>query len=552
MSEEINNTVRLYTQRAVKHVDVQYGTEDKLPVGLHTMLVADTIKSFATEELYSIYLNELLLYKNIDQVTLDNFLKRDKKTIRKILTEDLSDDQYEAFLKLCKWLRKNRDEDVSASLESPKNNGDRFFILRGYSGSGKTFLLHRLVLWLKIIETDYDYLFTAPTNKATKILRGIDPRAKTTYSALKLSMSEHEDTNILVAGDSPDLKERSLLCIDEASMLGKDITARMIETSNELGLKVLLVGDPAQLRPVKEYSSPAWKLTKKPENRAMLREVKRFDNQLLDSSIRIRKELRSVVKGNPSRSLRELLYSDNDKNGGIYHLSQRALENKIRDLCVLGVSAFQNTKVIAWRNKVVNTYNDIIREALGFNEEFCDGELILLAEPLTTIVYGQRRIIATVDDEFMITSVGRTLCNPQSLLENNINGLNSFEYWTLVTRDHISLNVVPRDDTIYKENLSIIAAHARKVKIPNGSPKDPNIVLAKKQRASLWRDFWKLRYQFTAVRYSYAQTCHRCQGSSIPDVILDAKDIMSNTDLEEKLQALYVGSTRAQKRLYVN
>jgi ATP-dependent exoDNAse (exonuclease V) alpha subunit len=52
------------------------------------------------------------------------------------------------------------------------------------------------------------------------------------------------------------------------------------------------------------------------------------------------------------------------------------------------------------------------------------------------------------------------------------------------------------------------------------------------------------------VRYGYALTAHRAQGSTYETVFIDQEDILSNPTKAEGGRCFYVAATRASKRIY--
>ena len=71
--------------------------------------------------------------------------------------ETFSHDQKRAFDMLCKFVK-----------EDDKSSHGRVFILRGYAGTGKTWLVRRFVEWL--VKGKWKYFLLASTGRAAKIL----------------------------------------------------------------------------------------------------------------------------------------------------------------------------------------------------------------------------------------------------------------------------------------------------------------------------------------------------------------------------------------------
>lgn len=133
--------------------------------------------------------------------------------------------------------------DVSAWL---KEGGSQLFRLFGYAGTGKTTLARHIAEG-----ADGDVLFAAFTGKAAYVMRSKGCHGASTIHAMIYRPYGEGDEgaegpSFTINRDSPAGKA-SLIIIDECSMvdeaLGRDLLS--------FGTKVLVLGDPAQLPPVK-------------------------------------------------------------------------------------------------------------------------------------------------------------------------------------------------------------------------------------------------------------------------------------------------------------
>ena len=200
----------------------------------------------------------------------------------KTIALPLSDDQKDALEKLKVWLY----------------NDEPYFTLRGFAGTGKTYLLQMLN------DFSVSIYYSAPTNKAAKVLGAAVGRvAKTTYSMLGLRMEQSEDELVLVQSSTPPyFPARSILVVDEAGTAGSVLCDAIEDARQRCRIKILYVGDPAQLNPVKEKTSPAWRKARKPECRAMLKQVMRYDNELLVLATELRECIKQKNWHSPLRS----------------------------------------------------------------------------------------------------------------------------------------------------------------------------------------------------------------------------------------------------------
>lgn len=366
-------------------------------------------------------------------------------------------------------------------------------------------------------------IFTAPTNKATKVLsRAVGRAAATTYSALGLRMVQDEDTTKMDFGVKiPYIPEGSILVVDEASMCSSDLVKFLDKARMINNCKVLYVGDPAQLPPVGEDSSPCWQITQDPSCRAFLKEVMRFDNQLLTAATNIRECLLNEDWITP-------LVDDHDDDGGVYLLQEARFLRSV--LAIGSPEGFSDTKLIAWRNKTVDLYNRRIRESFGFKEQFKVTDRLLLAAPIKmkdSNQPGQSTIIGHIDDEVVVLEASETFRTVDKV---------RVPIWLLQVEGDIPLELsIPTDPVQLNKVLAHRADAARHAQ--------------KSQRRAAWAAFWEVKDMFNVVRYGYAMTAHRAQGSTYTHTFVDQKDILLNSVKDEAFRCLYVACTRATDSL---
>jgi len=412
----------------------------------------------------------------------------------KPVVEELTTDQANAWANILRWLETSQP----------------FFVLKGFAGTGKSFLMKKLTGLPK-----RNFYFSAPTNKATAVLaKFVGEDCKTTYGLLGLRMEAEDDKLVLKVKDLPNnLGSNPILVIDEAGMIPKVLAELIKDICLKKGWRAIFVGDPAQLNPVGEESSIVWTFAPK-EWRSFLREVKRFDNQLLKLSIDIRECLKTKNYESP-------IENNNDENGGVFVLASR--KEMLKHLAKLELEEWGDQKVICWRNKTVDLYNEYIRKNLGLEGKYAVGERVLLASPL---VSGQT-ILAHTDEEFKIAHIEDRIFNfPEGSIETYALSLVNFQ----------PRFYVPKDEGQFSRFLNMRASAASKAPAH--------------QRRNLWKSFWEIKNTFQSVRYSYALTSHRIQGSTVKNVYVDQADILANRNEKEAFRCLYVAATRPQVSLF--
>jgi len=128
-----------------------------------------------------------------------------------------------------------------------------FFGIFGAGGTGKTTAI-------KSINSRFRVAFTAPTNKAAKVMRDsgcpVDA-TMTIYSFLGLTVNEATGKVTIDKKGRCKSGDYDVLIVDECSMLNDDICDRL----RQLGrIKIICMGDHAQLPPPKSTHSPIFKI----------------------------------------------------------------------------------------------------------------------------------------------------------------------------------------------------------------------------------------------------------------------------------------------------
>lgn len=419
-------------------------------------------------------------------------------------------DQKRALEKLVAWLATPVDE-------AP------YFLLAGFAGTGKTSLVKLLTL------LPYCFLYTAPTHKAARVLRDVlGATVNTLHSTLRLKLVEDPETSEqpkLVSTEPARFAAGSILVVDETSMVGEallDITLEAVARNN---CKLLLIGDPAQLPPVGEQRSPAWSLIKDSSCRVFLSETVRFDDQILTLSTDIRDGLRTRNYARPR------IVTDHDGERGVLCLTESKFRARLLDH--VKKDRLASAVVLAWRNVRVHDYNELIRAALGYADPYEVGERVLFARPLT--VNGS--IVAAVDDEAIVTKVseGAVTVPLARTVELPV-------YHMMVEGDYTGAIVVPQSESEFQDVLSRLGSQCSKA---------AKAARTREARQAAWEPYWSLKNSLVRLRYGYAITCHRSQGSTYETVFVDRPDILLNTDDPTAFRCLYVAVTRASKEVIV-
>lgn len=423
-------------------------------------------------------------------------------------TDQLNPEQSDALGRMLTWM-------LQPASSHP------FFLLEGYAGTGKTFLTRAFADAVK-----GRGVFTAPTNKATKVLRvsltdeQFKPQCSTVFSLLGLKLEANGEVKELSTPEEPiDLSMMKYVVVDEGSMVNTVLFKEIAKAQAVHNLKFLFLGDSAQLPPVGEAASPIWKLRGDPLSYAKLETVMRHDNQILKLATSLRK-----IVDHPAP--RFTIASDNAGGEGVWRLDEGSFEARIRDAARQGrFSNGDDAKAIAWRNVTVDRLNALIRRELYAEApRFVEGDRVIFTGPAKDL---EDETIASTDDE---GRVDRALIDTHPLYAE-------FKVWrlsiTLDTNKLVVARVLHEDSQAeYDRRVERLAAEAK----------------ADRKR---WRHFWDFKDAFHGIRHAYAITAHRSQGSTYNAVFVDWHDIMMNRSKNEGLRCLYVACTRPKRELYL-
>lgn len=388
-----------------------------------------------------------------------------------------------------------------------------YFVLDGSAGTGKTFLLREIAARFKA--SHGKVAFTAPTNKAAKELRKVTGDACTIYALLGLRITSAGEAKELSTGKPVDLSEYDLIVVDEAGMIPQKLFTLIQETTVKFGLKVIFSGDRYQLPPVKERQSPIWQI----KQGASLTQVMRHDNEILTFVTRVRDAMKAPIQN-------IAILNDNSDGKGVFKVAKMDFKKRIFEDAQNGKFVDTNAcKVVAWRNVKVMEYNRLIRAAIfgAGADVFEIGERVIAAAPC----FQGDEVVLSTDEEAIVEGITRCL-HP---LDNRFHAIElkvRTEYNQVVRL----LTLDPRSEVEFKNACQTLAHEAR-------------------ADGKKWKKYWALVELFHDVKYAYAITAHRAQGSTYDTVYVDYQDILMNRERMEAFQCLYVAASRPRHTLYL-
>lgn len=228
-----------------------------------------------------------------------------------------SPQQEQALVAVDEWLKRG---------DSP------VFRLFGYAGTGKTTLARHIA-----DHVDGDVAFGAFTGKAASVMRSKGCHdASTIHSMIYRSREDDDGGPLFVLNQKSPAASADLIVIDECSMVDMDLGRDLLS----FGTPVLVLGDPAQLPPVKGGG-----FFTEAEPDLMLTEVHR------------------QAKDNPIIHLSMAVREGNRLQPGDYGTSRIIRRNQIDAAQIMTTG-----QVLVGLNRTRRQYNTRIRQLLGFRD----------------------------------------------------------------------------------------------------------------------------------------------------------------------------------------
>jgi hypothetical protein len=459
------------------------------------------------------------------------------------------------------------DIDIRAQLDPQLNEGQKsalllmlrfvgkrdrnMFVLKGYAGTGKSFLINRFIKEVIKTKSFREIAITAPTNKAVKVLRrgstlDIHVRFCTIHSLLGLTQKINSTGHISFTADKKNkstISRISLLIVDETSMLSDDLF-RLLQDEVEKhkgALRIIFVGDGCQIPPVNKvdcipfkrglsegYSEEGYTLTE------IMRQAK--GNPILEAAYNIRENLKDPY------CTKDVKTDNNYLATGF--IGTQVLDSKkgetdlLTNLSIAFTGIHFNSdadyaKVIAWTNATVKKYNTIIRNMIFNNpiDKIVAGDKLIANSPIMQ----KNEIIFNTSDELEVISVTKKELN----FYTTAGPVKLQIYNTVVKEDGNgnpeTLDILHEDSYAeFDRVLSILKTRA----VESGS----------KDR---WVNYYDFMKKVADVAYNYAITAHKAQGSTYTNVFIIEDDIDANRNIVERNRIKYTAYTRASKRLFI-
>lgn len=429
------------------------------------------------------------------------------------------------------------------------NQANSLYLLKGFAGTGKTSIIGTLVsnLW----EIKKSAVLMAPTGRAAKVISNYSGKeAFTIHKKIYFPKSEKGGGVSFVM--QPNKHRNTLFIVDEASMISDTISdSKLFENGSLLDdlmqyvysghqCKLLLIGDKAQLPPVKSEISPALdadQLELQYNKKVLSIELDEVVRQSQDSGILMNAtHLRDVLERQVYESFQFNLKSFKDIVRLIDGYEIMEAINEAYD-----AEGHEETAIIVRSNKRANLYNKQIRERILNNEN----EL-------------------TVGDFLMVVKNNYFWIKPTTEAGFIANGdiiqvLELFSIKELYGFRFAEVKVKMVDYPKMKPFETVLLLDTIEAEAPSLTYEESNKLYQEVQKdyedeTSKYRKFLKIKnnphFNALQVKFSYAITCHKSQGGQWNTVFVEQPYLPNGID-KEYLRWLYTAVTRAKEKLYL-
>lgn len=459
------------------------------------------------------------------------------------------------------------------------NKAESVFLLKGYAGTGKTFITKGLTEYFRAIGRNY--VLAAPTGKASKVIaRKTKSPAftihKTIYSFDDIAEYRDDDvdgTETFKFYAKLAVNERSadtVYIVDEASMISDiyqeaeffrfgsgylltDFLKFVNLDHNDHSKKVIFIGDDAQLPPVGMSYSPAL------NSDYLFREHRlRSAGFELTEVVRQKSESGVIANAIPLRkALKEGVFNKLDVDlsyPDVANVEYQDLMSRYLESC--GNKINGESIIIAYSNSDVAEYNHMIRENFfPGNKEVMPGDKVM------AVANSNANDIFISNGDFAL--IRKVVGNPEKrtiTLKRKIADSDEVE--------EIQVPLVFRDVIIGFKDINDVT-HNFQAKILEDLLYNKVPALSSDENKALYLDFCirnntlprkskgfkdalKTDPYFNALRlkYGYAITCHKAQGSEWNHVFVKCRSHQSQLTADY-FRWFYTATTRTAQKLYL-
>ena len=425
---------------------------------------------------------------------------------------------------------------------------EALFLIKGYAGTGKTTSISTVVnnLW----RVSKKAVLLAPTGRAAKVISGYANRQAFTIHKKIYHPRKNKSGGVDFVLQT-NKHTNTIFIVDEASMIPDSPSGTKLFENNSLlddlisyvysGIhcKLILIGDTAQLPPVKLNISPALdihKLTLNYQKDVTEIELDEVMRQHEDSGILINAtQLRLILKNNGFSNFQfQLGFPDIIRLVDGYEIED-AINTAYDNIGV------EDTTFIVRSNKRANQYNQQIRSKIrGQENEISTGDYVMVVK---------NNYFWLKDSSEAGFIANGDICEILEIF--NIKELYGFQFAEVKIRMIDYPNQKPFEtvlllDTINSESPSLSYNDSNRLyqevakDFAHEKSKYKQLLAIKKSKY----------FNALQVKFSYAVTCHKSQGGQWKNVFIEQPYLPEGQNIDY-LRWLYTAITRAQEKVFL-
>ena len=447
-------------------------------------------------------------------------------------------------------LNKNQElalDYIISFIENKKNNN--IFLLKGYAGTGKTFIISNIVknLW----KVKKSVVLLAPTGRSAKVISSYcNKEAYTVHK--EIFYTKNNFSGSLEFTLKINKHKNTLFVIDEASMISTNRNDGVGLFSQSLldnivkyvysgfKCKLLIIGDTAQLPPVKSEMSYA--LDSEFLENEYEKEVISVE---LTDVIRQQKESGILSYATSIRNKIEINYFDdisfdfNPFKDIINVEDGEHLMNLIQDS--YNKYGVEETAIIVRSNKRANLYNKAIRDKILTNENLINvGDLLMVIKNNYFWLNNKKDIgfiangdIIKIEEIFEIKNIYGFKFAEVRISMVDYPKIRPFE--TVLILDSLYINSPALDfntmnklyQEVLKDYMNVKTKYKRHLAVKNNS-----------------------FFNALQVKFAYSFTCHKSQGGQWSSIFLEFPYLPNGMD-KDFFRWLYTAITRSKNKLHL-
>ena len=367
----------------------------------------------------------------------------------------------------------------------------------GAAGTGKSTMAAEVARVAKAELGVAGVVYMAPTNKAALVLQEKCGDGQTIHS----SIYKYDDEGNHYVNYDKDAVKNSLLIIDEASMVGEKLLADLREFAEYNNDRLLFLGDPFQLPPVKDGEAKIFDLEHQAHLNQIMRQAK--GSKILDYATC----LRSVKKP----------FMPKDTNGDVEVIGGKEVFHRYVD----DVKAGKNAVLVVWTNPTRVKTNGLIRRALEYKDVVVNGDILISISNNNACANGETFVVDGVEHAQTIETADGKVVTFETVVNGKRRPVALYPFTTKASIPNFKVNA-----RSFPENFQ------------DRNRKDKKIVLSN---------------DVVIATYGYAITAHKSQGSQWDTVYIgEVQKAFKEITEENCARWIYTAVTRAAKKVVLS